>query len=77
MGDIRQAVANGYRTPAALKVATRTAMGNCQGRTCGPIIYDILAALTGEARQDLELFTVRPPIKPVSIASLVDFQDCR
>jgi NADPH-dependent 2,4-dienoyl-CoA reductase/sulfur reductase-like enzyme len=72
MGDIRQAVTGGYRTPAALKVATRTAMGNCQGRTCGPIIYDILAALTGETRQSLDPITVRPPVKPVSLAVLAD-----
>lgn len=72
MGDIRQAVAAGYRTPAALKVAVRTTMGNCQGRTCGSAIYDILAALTGESCQNIEPFTVRPPIKPVVMASLAD-----
>ncbi len=50
MGELRKAVANGYDTPATLKIALRTAMGDCQGRTCGPMVYDILAALPAAAR---------------------------
>jgi len=75
MGDIRRAVANGYDTPATLKIALRSAMGDCQGRICGPIIYDILAALTGRSQAEMTPLVVRPPVKPVSIESLASFQE--
>lgn len=71
MGDIREAVQMGLKTPGALKVAVRTGMGNCQGRTCGPIISDLLSGLEGLGPEDLRSLTVRPPIKPVSVASLI------
>ena len=75
MGDIGKAVANGYDTPATLKIALRSAMGDCQGRICGPIIYDILAALTGRSQADMTPLVVRPPVKPVSIESLASFSE--
>jgi NADPH-dependent 2,4-dienoyl-CoA reductase/sulfur reductase-like enzyme len=75
MGDIRKAVANGYDTPATLKIALRGAMGDCQGRVCGPALYDILAALTGQSRAAMTPLVVRPPVKPVSIDSLASFQE--
>ena len=75
MGDIRRAVANGYDTPATLKIALRSAMGDCQGRICGPVIYDILAALTGRSQGSMTPLVVRPPVKPVSIDSLASFSE--
>ena len=73
MGDIKKAVANGYDTPATLKIALRSAMGDCQGRICGPVIYDILAALTGRPPASMTPLVVRPPVKPVSIKSLASY----
>jgi NADPH-dependent 2,4-dienoyl-CoA reductase/sulfur reductase-like enzyme len=73
MGDIKKAVANGYDTPATLKITLRSAMGDCQGRICGPVIYDILAALTGRSQSSMTPLVVRPPIKPVAIDSLASF----
>jgi NAD(P)H-nitrite reductase large subunit len=73
MGDIKRAVANGYDTPAMLKIALRSAMGDCQGRICGPVIYDILAALTGRSAAEQTPLKIRPPVKPVSIESLASF----
>jgi hypothetical protein len=75
MGDIKRAVANGYDTPATLKIALRSGMGDCQGRVCGPVIYDILAALTGRSQADMTPLVVRPPVKPVSVGSLASFQE--
>ena len=75
MGELRKAVANGYDTPATLKIALRTAMGDCQGRTCGPIVYDILAALTGRSQAEMTPLVVRPPVKPVAIGSLASFSE--
>jgi len=75
MGELKKAVANGYDTPATLKIALRTAMGDCQGRTCGPIVYDILAALTGRSQAAMTPLVVRPPVKPVAIDSLASFSE--
>ncbi len=75
MGELRKAVANGYDTPATLKIALRTAMGDCQGRTCGPMVYDILAALTGRGQAGMTPLVVRPPVKPVAIDSLASYSE--
>lgn len=73
--DIKKAVQDNYQTPESLKVAVRTGMGNCQGRVCGPIIYDIISALTKEPVEKVGRFSVRPPIKPVSIGSLIESRE--
>jgi len=75
MGELRKAVANGYYTPATLKIALRTAIGDCQGRTCGPIVYDILAALTDRSQAGMTPLVVRPPVKPVAIDSLAGYSE--
>ncbi|MCK5056514.1 MAG: FAD-dependent oxidoreductase [Candidatus Aminicenantes bacterium] len=77
MADIKKAVQADFNTPVSLKTAVRTGMGNCQGRICGPIIYDILSALTQKSPQEVGRFSVRPPVKPVSIASLLGYHDNR
>jgi NADPH-dependent 2,4-dienoyl-CoA reductase/sulfur reductase-like enzyme/bacterioferritin-associated ferredoxin len=71
MGEIRRAIREGYHTPGAIKKLTRTGMGRCQGRTCGPILYDIISAHTGKPSADISLLSVRPPIKPVTFDSVI------
>ena len=70
-GEIKQAVRNGFTTPSSLKIAIRTGMGNCQGRTCGPLLYRILSILSEKNQKDIGPLSVRPPIKPTSIQSLI------
>jgi D-hydroxyproline dehydrogenase subunit alpha len=72
MGDIKKSIAAGYKTPKALKTGTRVSMGNCQGRTCGPVVYDILAAFTNQSPGETGLFHSRPPLKPISIEALAN-----
>lgn len=72
VGQIKEAVEMGCYNPNALKIATRCAMGKCQGRTCAPIIYDLLQVLCQKKGEEIGLFTVRPPLKPVSIKALQD-----
>ncbi len=69
IGKLRSWIKAGFTTSNVLKKATRCSMGNCQGRTCGPLIYDILAACVpaGETKP----FSVRMPIKPVPLGDLV------
>ena len=70
MKSIKAAVDMGCHNPNALKVATRSTMGPCQGRTCAPVIYDILRTLCRKDQEEIGMFTARPPIKPVSIQTL-------
>ncbi len=68
---LKEAVRMGLNTPGSLKVAVRSGMGNCQGRSCGPIIFDLLSGLGALAPQALKPLSVRPPIKPVRIEALI------
>ena len=72
IGDVKRAIAEGYDTPESLKLAVRTAMGDCQGRICSPVIYDLLALMTRKSPAAFRPFSVRPPIKPVSIGTLAN-----
>jgi D-hydroxyproline dehydrogenase subunit alpha len=71
MAEIRQSINNGFVTSNALKKATRCSMGNCQGRTCGSVIYDILLAHNQlETANKLSPFSIRAPVKPISFEML-------
>lgn len=74
-GDIKKGIAEGYDTPMALKSGMRLSMGNCQGRTCGPVVYDILSAVTKTDANSFGPFNTRQPMKPVSIEALANFAD--
>ncbi|HEY8020082.1 MAG TPA: pyridine nucleotide-disulfide oxidoreductase, partial [Thermoanaerobaculia bacterium] len=63
--DVRLGDLDPAWSPRQAKLLTRAGMGPCQGRVCGPA----LAALF--SRADWELGTVRPPLKPVALGTLV------
>lgn len=65
----------GWHDPNGLKMSIRCAMGQCQGRTCAPVIYDILSGVLGKSWDEIGLYTVRPPFKPVSVKALKDSVD--
>jgi glycine/D-amino acid oxidase-like deaminating enzyme/bacterioferritin-associated ferredoxin len=69
-GEVRAAVAQGIDTVDALKAWTRVGQGPCQGRTCGPILARLIAGWTAGSPAAAGQFHVRPPVKPVPIASL-------
>ncbi len=77
MGEIKKSIDSGFTTPKGLKTAVRISMGNCQGRICGPVIYDILKVLAKQEPEFLDLrpFGARPPLKPVPIDALAKFND--
>ena len=72
MGDVRRAVHEGYDTPVMLKRALRIGMGNCQGRTCAPILYEILPVLTKRSAESIPLLSVRGPVKAVAVRSFLN-----
>jgi len=70
MKSIKETINMGCNDPNSLKMSVRCSMGQCQGRTCAPVIYDILHSLCDKSHAEIGLYSVRPPFKPVSIAAL-------
>jgi NADPH-dependent 2,4-dienoyl-CoA reductase/sulfur reductase-like enzyme len=70
MGAIRSWIQEGFTSAPDLKKATRCGMGNCQGRTCAPLIYDILAAYDAAGKQGPHPLSVRTPVKPIPLGDL-------
>ncbi|MBI3966047.1 MAG: FAD-dependent oxidoreductase [Chloroflexi bacterium] len=64
-GEVRAAIVPGLPDANALKAATRVGMGLCQGRYCGPLVTELVAAATGAPVSGVRPFGVRPPLRPV------------
>jgi hypothetical protein len=45
-------------------------MGPCQGRTCGPLVAELIAEARGVTMSDVGYFRVRPPLKPITVGEL-------
>ena len=52
-------------------------MGRCQGRTCGPVVAQIIAAETGTSVESARTFKARIPIKPVPLAVVGAVEEAR
>lgn len=75
--QIEAAHADGARDMNQLKNFTRCGMGPCQGRFCGDVAAELLAAKVG-SREAVGTFTARPPLRPVALADLLgtfDYSD--
>ena len=70
MGTICGWIQKGITSAAELKRATRCGMGNCQGRTCAPLIYDILDAYSVVTKQGHPPLSVQMPVKPIPLGDL-------
>lgn len=70
MQTIRRQIQHGFTTTRGLKTATRCGMGHCQGRTCGPILFDIISALTQQRPETVGYTSARAPVKMVSLGAL-------
>ena len=68
LGDVRRALVLGVDSISLLKRGTRVGMGRCQGRTCTPIINDLLAA----SKLTVSAPSIRFPVKPVTLSTLND-----
>ncbi|MDP9153070.1 MAG: FAD-dependent oxidoreductase [Pseudomonadota bacterium] len=70
-GEIDAACDAGARDADQLKAWTRCGMGPCQGRTCGDIAAEILAARTpGGSREQAGSFSARTPLRPMTVEAL-------
>jgi NADPH-dependent 2,4-dienoyl-CoA reductase/sulfur reductase-like enzyme len=70
MGEIRKQLHNGCVTMNGVKKATRCGMGTCQGRTCGPILFDIISAFTQRPSAAVGCTAARAPVKTVALGAL-------
>jgi NADPH-dependent 2,4-dienoyl-CoA reductase/sulfur reductase-like enzyme len=67
LGDIRAAISEGADDLNAIKRMTRTGMGSCQGRYCGPALQEIVARERGIPASGVVSLNPRPPVRPVPI----------
>jgi thioredoxin reductase/bacterioferritin-associated ferredoxin len=68
---IHDAIANGAETPGEVKRATRMGMGECQGKTCRPLLSRAVAEITGSRLNAIPPLTFRPPVRPVPLEALL------
>lgn len=68
--EIDAAIDAGAREMNQVKAFTRCGMGPCQGRICGDVAAEIVAARVG-GRERAGHWTVRTPLRPVALADLV------
>lgn len=66
-GDIRKAVAEGFRDVNEVKRVTRCGMGQCQGRMCGPALAEITAAARSASPEAAGFLQMRQPFRPVTL----------
>ena len=73
-GDIRAALASGVTGPNQLKAFSRAGMGRCQGRSCGLVVQEMIAAHTGQSMTETGYYRLRPPVKPITLAELASLE---
>lgn len=69
-GTIRELVAAGCPGPNQMKAFTRCGMGACQGRQCALPVSGVIARATGRPMAEIGSYTVRPPVKPVTLGEV-------
>jgi thioredoxin reductase len=73
--EIDGEAASGAKSPNTIKAGTRAGMGACGGRYCTETVAQLTAAATGRPRDEIGLPTVRPPLRPVLLGTVVgDFE---
>jgi NAD(P)H-nitrite reductase large subunit len=69
-GKVREAVTLGCLGANQTKAFTRTGMGPCQGRVCGPAVHAVIAAARGVDPAQVDPFRTRFPTKPLTLGEL-------
>jgi bacterioferritin-associated ferredoxin len=67
LGEIRDAIRNGFRTLNGIKRDTRAGMGLCQGQTCQRLVTRIITEELGIAAADIDPTTARGPVRPLRL----------
>jgi len=69
-GRVREAVTLGCLGANQTKAFTRSGMGPCQGRVCGPAVHAVIAAARGVEPSKVDPFRTRFPTKPLTLGEL-------
>jgi NADPH-dependent 2,4-dienoyl-CoA reductase/sulfur reductase-like enzyme len=69
-GQIRKYTDVGCQGPNQTKAFGRCGMGPCQGRLCGLTVTELIAEARGVSPEEVGYYSIRPPIKPVTIGEL-------
>lgn len=69
-GQLRDVARRGCQGPNQAKSFLRAGMGPCQGRVCGHVVSEIIAAEQGRDVADVGYYRIRPPLKPVTLGEL-------
>jgi len=70
LSEVNKAISYGAQSVTDIKTITRSGMGNCQGRTCGTILAQILAAELGKPVETSQFLNIRPPVHPLLIEQI-------
>jgi NADPH-dependent 2,4-dienoyl-CoA reductase/sulfur reductase-like enzyme len=70
LGEIRKQLNNGFFTMNSIKKSTRCGMGHCQGRTCGPIVFDIIHSSGQISAQTIGWTVSRAPVRTVALGAV-------
>ncbi len=65
--EIQTAISMGAQSVTDIKNITRSGMGNCQGRTCGSILSQLMAKENKSNPEDGHYLHIRPPVHPIPI----------
>ncbi len=70
LAEVKEAVSFGAQSITDIKNITRSGMGNCQGRTCGSILTQILAHESHRSPADGHYLHIRPPVHPILLNNI-------
>nr|WP_321981387.1 NAD(P)/FAD-dependent oxidoreductase [uncultured Cohaesibacter sp.] len=73
-GQIRASVKHNAAGPNQVKSYLRSGMGPCQGRVCGLTVTGLIAAQSGKSPGEVDYFRIRPPLKPMTLSELAEFE---
>jgi NAD(P)H-nitrite reductase large subunit len=79
LGEIEQAIDEGFITVKDIKRVTRAGMGLCQGRTCSKTIARIIAQRTGKPLEEVLPKSYRYPVRPekMQVVENEEFNDAK
>jgi NADPH-dependent 2,4-dienoyl-CoA reductase/sulfur reductase-like enzyme len=74
-GRVREMARLGCQGPNQTKFFSRCGMGPCQGRMCGGVVTQLLAAELGQPPGAVGAYRIRAPLKPVPMRALAALAD--
>jgi len=75
LGEILDAIDDGFVTVRDVKRATRAGMGLCQGRSCSRTIARIISERTGRSLEEVLPKSYRYPVRPEKMTAALSQED--